>query len=279
MSLANPSIYSRTSINRAGAPELVTVQEITQTSDITTTATAYEDATDMTLTLANYTGGKFFASLCATTAHSAWLAPVYLRFVDGAVNKSGVASDGAPIAATRRRTQGTVLTGDTDGDTLKIEWHVDSGTGTMYGSTDGASQLAVIEIPDNGSFTISNQRDVLSGNETTTSSTFVDLPNLTLTLANVTDGKFYAICNVCGHGSGNSQLLSIRFVDGSTNKNGAQFHAPSDFGTTRLHNMCHNAVGNLDGDILKIQFKISTGTFTASGVAESFSQFHILEIA
>lgn len=127
---------------------ILTNQRVEKSGDITTTSTTYVDTTGMTLTLANRAGGKFFAQHIANGSNSNQERNITTRFVEGITNHEGLTYKSYDIN-TNVNIDGTVgnpLSGDLDGDALKIQWKVNSDTGSYYGVSDRFSHMEVIEI-------------------------------------------------------------------------------------------------------------------------------------
>ncbi len=129
---------------KGGGGVTITTQSKNITSNITTTSTSFEDATGMTLTLANRSGGKFVAIAELNISHGTTGNPVFIRFNDGGTTLEAPGWN-APVAAYTGVVT-LVITGDLDGGTLKIEWKTNAGTATMYGIADNRSHIEVYEI-------------------------------------------------------------------------------------------------------------------------------------
>lgn len=124
------------------------------------------------------------------------------------------------------------------------------------------------------SSTFSKQSDVLTGDQNTTSTTFVNT-NLSLTLANRTGGIFIASGFFSIGQNNTGQQGYCRFVDGSTNIEGVGLVAPD----TSFHPCSGFTNGDLDGDVLKVQFRTSAGTMELRQFGDAISQIRVQEIS
>jgi len=131
-----------------------------------------------------------------------------------------------------------------------------------------------------GGATATAQRDQLSADNTTTSLTYVD-SNLEVTLPTRTDGKFLACAGLNIHNTGTNELSGCRWEKGgvATQGFGYQWTGSSAF-RKALQGFL---TGDLDGDVLNLQFATFSGTFTLMGVVSNamdyFSHIEVLEIS
>ena len=124
---------------------------------------------------------------------------------------------------------------------------------------------------------LTTQRDVKTSDSTTTSTTFVDLPQISLTMPNRTDGKFMAIANNNLSNNATSGTIFTRFVDGGTNKNGVATEFGDD--ANKEVNLGMALTGDLTGQTLKQQWRVSASTGRAHGASDFFCQMTTWEIS
>jgi hypothetical protein len=108
----------------------------------TTTSTTYVDISGATVTLGS--GGKFIATAVIITKLTAVGNRLNFRWVDNATAKNAVGIDAA--VANYAHCVVLMLTGTCSGQAIKLQWKVQSGTGTVYGGGDEYSHIEVIEI-------------------------------------------------------------------------------------------------------------------------------------
>lgn len=128
-----------------------------------------------------------------------------------------------------------------------------------------------------GGVTLSNQSVIQTSNFTTTSTSFVDVTGLTITLANRANGMFWAAA-VISLSLSSSGATYYRFVNGATDEAPMQF-TPS---TTNHEKVCTIILpGDLDGDVLKVQARVSGNTLTVWGSAslDRQTQERVIEIS
>jgi len=127
-----------------------------------------------------------------------------------------------------------------------------------------------------GGATLSNQRDEVTADETTTSGTFVNT-TLVLTLANRAGGNFMASCALYNANSTVNLTNFFRYQDGATNLNGGAIQLAAS--GVRFA-MSIFMAGNLDGDVVQVQFRNNGGTTTLYGTeTDRISHLVILEIS
>lgn len=124
---------------------------------------------------------------------------------------------------------------------------------------------------------ITTQRDVKTSDSTTTSTSFVDLPEISLTIPNRSGGKFMVIANNNLSNSATVATIFTRFVDGGTNKNGVATEFGDD--ANREVNSGMALTGNLTGQTLKQQWRVSASTGKAHGASDLFCQMTTWEIS
>lgn len=122
-------------------PLAPTLTRVEKSGDTTTTSTTFTDLTGMTHTLGN--SGKKFTAICVLVVRNSASDHVRARWVDNATNKN-------PVEVTTPTSGHSCilvlcLNGTCSGQTIKIQWNVGSGTGTVYGSSDGFSFIEVTE--------------------------------------------------------------------------------------------------------------------------------------
>ena len=124
---------------------------------------------------------------------------------------------------------------------------------------------------------ISTQQDDFASNFTTTSTSFVDVTGLTLTITNNT-GSYYAsmILNADNNLGGGSNVQARLNEGGSARDYMIASISTNGFAVPLVTSI----VGTNDGQTLKGQFKTSGGTATAYGsTSGNFSKITVLEIA
>lgn len=139
---------------------------------------------------------------------------------------------------------------------------------------------AYVDAGGGGGATLSNQRDIITADETTTSTSYVDT-DLSVTLANRSGGNFQASCSVYVLSSGGQAVAAFRYVDGATNLSGWQIQTRDGAGA-RMGGAGF-AAGNLDGDVVTLQFATNAGTLTLIGAdvggLAAESQLTIIEMS
>lgn len=124
--------------------------------------------------------------------------------------------------------------------------------------------------------TITRQNRTQTANFSTTSTTFVDVTDYNLTLATRVGGLFFASVN--GVYSNNSSTASLmRIVEGSTNHPGTQINS---IGGSKTE-ISRSLTGVLDGDLLKVQIKTTSGTYSILGESAQDRQsiIEVIEIS
>lgn len=113
-------------------------------ADETTTSTTYVDS-GLAITLANRTGGFFLATTSLGTRNSSTVLSNNFRYTEGATDIGHI--EESIMDAGIGQWVSLMLSGTLDGDVINIEWLVDSGTGTIMGSsTTGFSHMEILEI-------------------------------------------------------------------------------------------------------------------------------------
>ena len=109
---------------------------------------------------------------------------------------------------------------------------------------------------------VSKQFDVLAADDSTASTSFTDT-DLTLTLANRTGGK--ALISVCAYGNQSTTTIRENYV--SIHHNGAVVPgARADFRQSGTYPLNAHLVDDLDGGVVKVQFKVNAAVLTLKGV-------------
>ncbi len=127
-----------------------------------------------------------------------------------------------------------------------------------------------------GGSQIFNVRAELTSDETETSSTYVNLVNMSVTLENIVGGMFIADLNLNIENSSTSTATKYRWVDGASNKNGTEYLTPNN---TMARWCGMSLTGLLTGQVLKVQYKTAAGTVTVRGTSDRHSHMDVLEIA
>lgn len=128
-----------------------------------------------------------------------------------------------------------------------------------------------------GDFTATKQRVALAADKTTTCFCFEDLPCLTLTVANRCCGSFMAMASLTLTSGTASTIQYLRFVDGCTNKAAVSSYLGDEANIAKMVNFA--LTGTLCGQTLKVQWRTTSGTLTAKGTCDGFSQIEILEVS
>lgn len=124
--------------------------------------------------------------------------------------------------------------------------------------------------------TITRQNRTQTANFSTTSTTFVDVTDYNLTLATRVGGLFFASVN--GVYSNNASTASLmRIVEGSTNHAGTQVNSIAGSKTE----ISRSLTGVLDGDLLKVQIRTTSGTYSIFGESAQDRQsiIEVIEIS
>jgi hypothetical protein len=114
-----------------------------------------------------------------------------------------------------------------------------------------------------------------SGDFTTTSTSVVDFTGMSITMPNVTNGKYMLSC-VLDWSRSIAGLCQWRFMEAATPKN--YLSAYSSGGVIDFLISPMNLVGDLSGQIIKIQGFTQSGTLTIVGSGASYSNMQSLEI-
>ena len=120
-----------------------TNQRVELASNFTTTSTSYTDITGLSITLANRSNGKFMSMFMCTHYSSVAAARMEVTFDKGGTNEDGISSESQSSMA---QSVGVPFTNDLDGDTLKMETKVQSGTLTIEGQTLHKGTMETLEV-------------------------------------------------------------------------------------------------------------------------------------
>lgn len=249
-------------------------QRVDSTADFSTSSTSYIDVTNISLTIGNFASGKYIAMGSATAENNATTNQTLTQLVHGSTEYIGGTSSGSGADANDEATQNTVVIEDTDGSTLKMQARVTAGTGTLrhVAATNGHF-ITTIEFK--GTNTITTEMDVLTSDFTTTSTTYVDLTGLTVTLQS--SGKFYTISSLpCSNTlDGGFAVTQVKF--GSVNTKDFSYRNLELVQRPRTASACH--AGDCAGEVLKLQAKIFTGgTSRWHGDTVKACRFTVLQI-
>lgn len=239
-------------IEISGGSNLQT-QRIDSVADFATTSTSYVDVTNITLTIGNFSGGKYIAMGTATPENSAGAGFTHTQLVHGSTEFIGATTANPGPNAADENTQHTVVLEDTDGSTLKMQARVTSGTGTLRDTADAGHYITTLEFKMSN--TITTEQDVLASDFTTTSTSYVDITGLTVTLN--ASGKFYTISSLpCSNNfDGGFASTNIRF--GAVDTKDFAYRNEGTSERPRTANACH--AGDSGSEVLKLQGKVETG--------------------
>lgn len=249
-------------------------QRVNSTADFSTSSTSYVDVTGQSLTIGNFTSGKYIAQGQATCENSAVGGFTHTQLVHGSTEYIGASSANPATDANDEQTQHTVLIEDTDGSTLKMQARVTSGTGTLrhVASINGhyitTLEFSMLNI-------ITTEMDVLTSDFDTTSTTYVDVTGLTVTLQS--SGKFYTIASLpCSNDFDGGSASSTIDFDGTDGKDGVIRNEDT---ARRPCTVNVNFAGNSGGEVLKIQAKrLTGGTSRWHGDTIKACRFVVLQI-
>ncbi len=262
-------------------PPSITTQEIIKSGSSTTCCTCFVDIPDMTLTIPAYPSGKFIAHAVIQQDNNNATGETFVRFVDGATNKVSMSSRGGRAAASLDRNIPITTTGNTDGQTLKLQFRVSGGTTTIHGASGGISHLHTLEIPDNACFCLSVQRDIIGSTDCTCSTTLVDVCGLTLTLACRSGGKYFSTASVpmlSANSAGHE--MRVAYQNGCCCESQTFIQNNTDFPPGRTVSNPAVSTGDLDGAVLQMRYSTSALTITAQSCACAYtSQMEVFEIS
>jgi len=124
-----------------------------------------------------------------------------------------------------------------------------------------------------GGATVTTQRVALASDFSTSSTSFVDITGITITLATRAGGKYYSVFVAIVFQTGANSVPAIRFVEGAANKTGLAISAD----TADLRAFSQVDEGTLDGDTLKMQVKTDNDTVVIRGVTDKISHMDTYE--
>lgn len=245
-------------------PILTTEQKLS--SDNSTTSTTFVDS-DLDITGLNSTATWIFESgLACVLATSG--ATAGFKMVVGGIDQGEIEIQ-HPGGSGVNSVPG--LSGDGDKITsVKIQFKVSSGNVILKGTSNSyEARLVGIGLDINSTPKITSQRD--SGSSSTTSTTFVD-SNLLITLANRTSGKF--LSNVSWSASNGIAGAQTKIVLGGTDDHVITFGDSTN--EVKKPNYLVS-VGDLDGSVIKVQFKSGNGARTHATTTNT--NMEILEVS
>jgi len=132
-------------VDSSGGGGIVSVQTVVLSSDFSTTSLTFVDITGFSVTLATITDGRFLGTTGFALSHSSANQNIDVRCVDGTTEHEPqrLRCDDAANLLTGGFNQ--PCSGNADGDTLKYQTQVGTGTGKIRGGGNGSSRLEVLE--------------------------------------------------------------------------------------------------------------------------------------
>lgn len=271
MSLVNPSLYVRTSINRGEAPALLQSDRGDITSDETTGSTSFI-ASSLTVTIPNNASAKTLLCSQCVNSHSVAGQENYFQWDIGGsiVTGSGVENS----AANRIDACSLFATTDSDGSLVTIEKKTGASTQTLYGTADRRSNIEALSV-GGGVFTVSAQRDESAADETLTGASWQDTTQA-ITVANRSGGKYIAVAAVPNDNNG-FQNSSYRIENDGVAETSWFVNTSNGVGQS----LGELVVGtsDLNGTVCQLQYNIAGGTATLFGTNDMISHLEILEIS
>jgi len=158
------------------------------TTDATRCSTCFGD-TGLTLTLPCIACGKYIAHAVMTVSNTSSNQTKF-RWVEGATNHGEHIVE---VITGNKQAVTMALTGNTDGDTLKMQWRVEAGTSTLYG-TNVLARSHINVFGTNGAtpITLTTTNNAQSATVTDNNCTYDTLTGTPITLT----------CVACGTGLG-----------------------------------------------------------------------------
>lgn len=255
----------------------LTTTEDNITSNFATSTTSFVDITGLTMTKPSHSSAPSVGFGMAQICYQTSLASMETRF---RLNDNGTTSEGKASqvgSTTTIQTLSMIMGVTPDGTTFKAEGKVVSGTATFQGaSADARCTIKLLSLSGSaGQLTIKEVN--ITADFTTTSGSYVDVTDLTLTRGDIPVGRCFAIaCQTVAH-SVSAQLPYTRIVDDTT---GLGAHASHRFGSNTERSHDHGLVGNTDGKVIKVQARRDTGTTRVHGTdIEKRSKMVLLELA
>jgi len=271
MSLVNPSLFSRTSINRGGVAAILQSDRGDITSNETTASTSFI-ASSLTVTIPNNASAKTLLCSACTNSHSVGGAENYFRWDIGGsiVTGSGVENS----LANRIDALSLFATTTSDGSVVTIEKRTTGATQTLYGTADRRSNIEAITI-GGGGLTVTIQRDESAANETLTGATWQDTTQA-LTVANRSGGKYISVAAVPNDNNG-FQNNSFRIEHNSIAPTAWFINTANGVGQSLAELTVD--VNALDGNVCVLQYNIAGGTATLFGTNDTICHLEVFEVS
>lgn len=176
-----------------------------------------------------------------------------------------------PLADTVLTTQGDILYENASGLA-----RLGFGTSGDVLTTKGTGANPTWETPASGGATVSTQSITPTTSQTTTSSPYVDVSNGSLTLANRSGGSAFISAMISAHAS--SVPANVGFginYDSSLQTTQVLYldHAGGE------ESMSVSAMDSLDGGVVKLQWRISSGTATLINSSLMSSRLFLYEVS
>lgn len=251
MSLTNPNLWARTSINRGEAT--ITTQVDTIASDFSSTSTTFVNITGASIVVANRSGGKFHCNLQAGSANTDTIdAFSFVTISNGGTDELGGCQQIDNISMSQGFVAGCI--GDTDGRTLLGRSRSSAGTATV--EVDDY-QMSVLEVSDADNLAV--QRIDSTANFNTSSTSYVDVTNINLTVNNFIGGRYIALGYSRALNQTSTAETFCQLVHGTTEYIGAATGNPDGAGSfDSTQNMV--VIEDTDGSTLKMQCRVDAGT-------------------
>lgn len=247
-------------------PLTVTEQTDTIPSNFTTSSTSYVDVTNAAITVANRSGGKFQCSVSTgIQQQTTQNVKVFMTIGNDGTDELGSATELDNITLTHGA--GISAIGDLDGRVLKARVKVEGGQMLVQNLQ---YQMVVLEI--SGGNNLAAQRVDSTADFSTSSTSYVDVTNISLTIGNFPGGKYVAHASATPENSAVAGLTHTQLVHDSTEYIGASTGNPA---TDANDELTQNTVliEDTDGSILKMQARVTSGTGTLRHVANTNGHF------
>ena len=127
-----------------------------------------------------------------------------------------------------------------------------------------------------GGATVSTQSITPTDAQTTTSDSFVDVSNSSLTLATRTDGYALISTVMAIKNSVGTATMGLAINYNSSNQVFAKWICA---GGTGEQTQCITAMDSLDGGLVKLQWRVSTGTGTITDSSPMSSKLFLFEVS